>query len=266
MTYQPKRKFRLIDTMKTIYKTVLSLLLLCLFGAGTGPLFAQGTIDFTNMKPFKQIITDPDGNRVMDGWAQLYAGTTADNLSAVGSPVAFEDNAKRYGYFKGGPVNVGFLGAGFFQVRAWQGADTLDRAYVRGESNVFVLTPGNSLANPPELPRSLAGLKSFSLIRYNDLLPKFGILLWRFATGGGVESSPAIGTDGTVYVGSEDNKFYALDGKSGAKKWEFVTKGWVRSSPAIGDDGTVYIGSFDNKVYALNSKNGFKKWEFCNKR
>ena len=32
-TCLPKRKFRLIDTMKTINKTVLSLLLLCLLGA-----------------------------------------------------------------------------------------------------------------------------------------------------------------------------------------------------------------------------------------
>ena len=39
-TCQPKRKFRLIDTMKTIYKTVLSLLLLCLLGAA-GKGFGQ---------------------------------------------------------------------------------------------------------------------------------------------------------------------------------------------------------------------------------
>ena len=32
-TYQKKRKFRLIDAMKTKYKTLLSLLLICLLGA-----------------------------------------------------------------------------------------------------------------------------------------------------------------------------------------------------------------------------------------
>jgi outer membrane protein assembly factor BamB len=78
----------------------------------------------------------------------------------------------------------------------------------------------------------------------------------------GVVSSPAIGFDGTVYVGSQDGNVYALNGATGAKKWEFLTGGWVDSSPAIGSDGTVYVGSDNNKVYALNGATGAKKWEF----
>ena len=66
-----------------------------------------------------------------------------------------------------------------------------------------------------------------------------------------MRSSPAIGVDGIVYVGSNDWKVYALDGKSGVKKWEFSTGGGVHSSPVIGNDGTVYVGSTDNKVYAI---------------
>ena len=34
--------------------------------------------------------------------------------------------------------------------------------------------------------------------------------LWAFETGNTVYSSPAIGSDGTVYVGSTDKKLYAL--------------------------------------------------------
>jgi len=82
---------------------------------------------------------------------------------------------------------------------------------------------------------------------------KPGTVLWVLKTGDKVRSSPAIGSDGTVYVGSYDNKVYALDGKSGAKKWEFETGDYVWSSPAIGSDGTVYVGSYDNKVYALKT-------------
>ena len=44
-----------------------------------------------------------------------------------------------------------------------------------------------------------------------------GTKLWEFETGGGVYSSPAIGSDGTVYVGSHDNKLYAINGKSGVR-------------------------------------------------
>ena len=39
--------------------------------------------------------------------------------------------------------------------------------------------------------------------------------LWEFETGHWVQSSPAIGSDGTVYVGSLDYKLYAINGKSG---------------------------------------------------
>ena len=46
---------------------------------------------------------------------------------------------------------------------------------------------------------------------------------WVFATGGAVRSSPAIGADGTVYVGSDDRKLYAVNGETGDKKWEFRT-------------------------------------------
>ncbi len=48
---------------------------------------------------------------------------------------------------------------------------------------------------------------------------KPGTVLWEFETGGRVWSSPAIGSDGTVYVGSEDNKLYAIktDSKGLAK-------------------------------------------------
>ena len=129
--------------------------------------FAQGTINFTNMKPTKQIISDAAGAKLEGAWAQLYAGTSADSLSAVGAPVAFYEGTKA-GYFKGGVVDVGFNGAGFFQVKAWKGADSFDAASgtngaETGMSNVVGLTPGNSQASPPGLPADLAGLESFSL-------------------------------------------------------------------------------------------------------
>ena len=78
-------------------------------------------------------------------------------------------------------------------------------------------------------------------------------VLWEFETGGMVDSSPAIGSDGTVYVGSRDDKLYALSGKTGDKLWEFETGGMVHSSPAIGPDGTVYVGSDDKKIYAIKT-------------
>ena len=78
-----------------------------------------------------------------------------------------------------------------------------------------------------------------------------GSLKWSYQTGGEVYSSPAIGADGTVYVGSCDGKVYALN-PDGSLKWSYTTGDSVYSSPAIGADGTVYVGSGDGKVYAFN--------------
>ena len=82
---------------------------------------------------------------------------------------------------------------------------------------------------------------------------EIGTPIWEFETGHRVYSSPAIGSDGTVYVGSNDKKLYAINGKTGVKLWEFVTGGEVDSSPAIGSDGTVYVGSIDKKLYAIKT-------------
>jgi len=71
----------------------------------------------------------------------------------------------------------------------------------------------------------------------------------------------AIGSDGTVYIGSRDKKVYAIN-PDGTKKWEFATLSDVYSSPAIGLDGTIYIGSHDNKLYAVNPTTGLKIWEY----
>ena len=43
---------------------------------------------------------------------------------------------------------------------------------------------------------------------------KSGTVLWEFKTGSYVSSSPAIGSDGTVYVGSYDKKLYAIKSDS----------------------------------------------------
>ena len=41
-----------------------------------------------------------------------------------------------------------------------------------------------------------------------------GTPIWEFKTGDWVYSSPAIGSDGTVYVGSTDKKLYAIKTES----------------------------------------------------
>ena len=84
---------------------------------------------------------------------------------------------------------------------------------------------------------------------------------WEFDTGDWINSSSAIDADGTIYIGSNSGKLYALN-PDGSRKWDFPTGGWVTSSPAIGSDGTIYIGSNDCNLYAINPADGSEKWRF----
>jgi outer membrane protein assembly factor BamB len=83
---------------------------------------------------------------------------------------------------------------------------------------------------------------------------------WRFLTANGIRSSPAIDSDGTIYTGSADNCLYAIN-PGGTEKWKFMTGDWVFSSPAISFDGTIYVGSDDQNLYAINP-DGSEKWRF----
>jgi outer membrane protein assembly factor BamB len=101
-----------------------------------------------------------------------------------------------------------------------------------------------------------------SLHEYNTVNPRTigylyaidpsGQLKWYTDLFGNVKSSPAIGNDGTIYVGSDKEDFFALNPADGSIKWQYPTRGPVRSSAAIAADGTIYVGSNDGSLYALN--------------
>ena len=84
---------------------------------------------------------------------------------------------------------------------------------------------------------------------------------WSFGTGDKIEGSPAIGDDGTIYIGSDDAILYAINA-DGSKKWSFKAGGFNTSGPVIGDDGTIYFGSNDGNLYALKA-DGTKKWSYA---
>ncbi len=63
------------------------------------------------------------------------------------------------------------------------------------------------------------------------LNPVDGSLKWKYATGNSIDSSPAIGADGTIYVGSYDNYLYALNPADGSLKWKYATGNCCRILP-----------------------------------
>ncbi|MCG2809770.1 MAG: PQQ-binding-like beta-propeller repeat protein, partial [Candidatus Portnoybacteria bacterium] len=68
--------------------------------------------------------------------------------------------------------------------------------------------------------------------------------------------TPAIASDGTIYISDNYHYLYALSA-DGALKWKYnILDG---SSPTIGSDGTIYVGS-KYGLYALNP-NGELVWQ-----
>jgi outer membrane protein assembly factor BamB len=87
-----------------------------------------------------------------------------------------------------------------------------------------------------------------------------GVKRWDFRAGDDIDSPPAVTADGIVYVGSDDHKLYAL-GPGGALRWAVTTGGAIRGAPAVAADGTVYAGSFDGSLYAVKP-GGVVAWSF----
>lgn len=79
---------------------------------------------------------------------------------------------------------------------------------------------------------------------------------------GNVDSSPAIGTDGTMYYGSNDGNITAINPATGTPKWQVKTTDRVVSSPVITRSGQIIIGSGDHYVYCLNPATGSVVWKF----
>jgi outer membrane protein assembly factor BamB len=67
---------------------------------------------------------------------------------------------------------------------------------------------------------------------------------WTADVGRVTHSSPSIGEDGTLYVGTVDGKLIAVDSDSGEIKWSWMSPkpdSMILSSPAVGEDGNIYI-------------------------
>jgi outer membrane protein assembly factor BamB len=65
----------------------------------------------------------------------------------------------------------------------------------------------------------------------------------------------------TIYFGSDDGNFYALDVESGYMRWVFKSGAEINSIPYV-DGSQVYFGSKDGKAYALSREDGREIWSF----
>lgn len=84
-------------------------------------------------------------------------------------------------------------------------------------------------------------------------------LVWKFMTGGPVTASPLVWND-TVYIGSQDGRFYALKAKRWGERWSFDAGSPIQFCGAI-ENGMLFFHTRDNVVYALNARNGNLIWK-----
>jgi len=107
--------------------------------------------------------------------------------------------------------------------------------------------------------------------RVEAINPGDGGTIWscELPTAKEVHSSPAIGADGTLYIGCDEGVLYAVvqettcdGGPCATVKWSYNAGGVLSSSPAIGADGTIYVGSKapSSGLHAIEPKKGKRLW------
>lgn len=150
------------------------LLLVATLVVATAAALAQGTVNFQTKVTADNIaatVFDVDTTTKLVGdafKAQLYWGTSADSLAAVGTPAGFKTGLLA-GYVSAGEVALPVAGGTtvFIQMRAWNAPNASYEAAMGapggkwGESNVISV----KLGTPPlETAPNLIGLQGFSLI------------------------------------------------------------------------------------------------------
>lgn len=89
-----------------------------------------------------------------------------------------------------------------------------------------------------------------------------GVINWQAPVGfvnASTSASPAIASDGTIYLGSNFGTLYAYN-PDGTQKWLYETGSDIRASVALNSDGTVVVASYDGYVRGLDSTTGLEKW------
>ena len=77
--------------------------------------------------------------------------------------------------------------------------------------------------------------------------------------GWGALTSPAVGTDGTSYVGTNSGHVVAVDPfpfDADPEKWNYYSGGTISAKPVVGADGSVYAGNENGMVFALSASGG----------
>jgi len=257
-------------------------------------LSPSGVLKWSIPTPYRVSATPailPDGRIVfVDEGGTIYAANPDGSISwtnhaGVGSGADDGPAIGRNGtiYAGIGPAVYAFRSDGTTLWSYQLGGNALGPVAVRPDgtvyaasSRLFAIGPGGSLLwETDPLQIGSVSIGPDGTVYANSKLPPTvyaynsdGTLKWKYQAdtccGVDVAATPAIGTDGTIYVGqnlSEHGAMLALN-PDGTLKWR-ADYGHAPTSPALDADGTIYYGggSGTPSVFALNP-DGSLKWEY----
>jgi outer membrane protein assembly factor BamB len=82
---------------------------------------------------------------------------------------------------------------------------------------------------------------------------------WHQDLTGAIPGSPALGSDGMLYVGSLGAQLEKFDPATGEHQTALAAKNWLWSTP-VADGDTLYFGDLDGNFYSFNTATGQLNW------
>jgi outer membrane protein assembly factor BamB len=200
----------------------------------SSPIVAEGRVVFGSEDGTVYAVNPRNGKNV---WTYRASG-------AVKGAVAYA----------GGRIFLGAYGGTVTALRARDGR----RVWQQSESGLALGRSGNFYATPSvAFGRVYIGNTDG---RVYSFAQSDGKLAWSHSTGAYVYAGAAVAdtpnTPPTVYVGSYDNTFYALDAKLGRARWSFHANNRISGAPTV-VGSVVYFSTLQgNRTYGLNITNG----------